>query len=778
MSAWPTSARRFAALSCLACALDVTASNARASTLDAQGQLVFDSSALLTMSFESLSEAQQEGASWLAWSTGTPPVLTATAVTAADWTSMGTASGVVTLPTALQGTQALRVAVGSTVGLGLVDSSFFFSLTAERVSVDFWGLSMGAEPELDVVFSTDAQVGPTGFAHVVAVRTGRETSDGWAEYSTGPVDGFVFNAAPLSDIILTARVPTTDGTYALDSDDLAPGTTDQALDSSAYALIDAVEIVPAVGGPMFPHLCTQATVSTICGPLGECVFGTCVDGAAVWGAVPQSSDHRTDLVSRWAFVAEHLGGDRQMAANAPNVFTTTAVSALASETTAPGFWGGLNTLVTSLRDAHTGLGIAPSDGTLFAEGLEIPGAYSGLLDICLGLAEDDLPSGTGAPVYAVFWVAPESPVGPAFGGTPLAVGDMLTEVDGLSPDAWMNGVRPRFGYTLPTDPTSEPASRALIFADAMAKFASAVSFSSCASDGTCTTKQVAVGSLTSAILTTAEYASATSSSRFCTGRFTDSVSTWTPSDDESSVDVPQIETVGNITSVEFDGFEGAFVATSPSAPFPTWQTPMLEAVSMQTNILFDARLGHGGEPFLGSYLAHLIRGTSDPYFALAEPRGTWDVIDPSWLFDSSVATCVDESAGFCGWLSGTSDESLFASPPAGSFKVAWVNATDLSQNDITPRYLLGASNVQIFGPHPTSGAYGERVYIPAYVAGWALGKTQTLDTRFGSSFATAVAASWESGTGVPPDQVVLQHVSDMLAGNDTVLAAATAWLNQ
>jgi hypothetical protein len=55
---------------------------------------------------------------------------------------------------------------------------------------------------------------------------------------------------------------------------------------------------------------------------------------------------------------------------------------------------------------------------------------------------------------------------------------------------------------------------------------------------------------------------------------------------------------------------------------------------------------------------------------------------------------------------------------------------------------------------------------------------QVLDTRFGSSFATAGAAPWASGTGVSPDQVVLQKVSDILAGTDTVLTAARAWLNQ
>jgi hypothetical protein len=48
--------------------------------------------------------------------------------------------------------------------------------------------------------------------------------------------------------------------------------------------------------------------------------------------------------------------------------------------------------------------------------------------------------------------------------------------------------------------------------------------------------------------------------------------------------------------------------------------------------------------------------------------------------------------------------------------------------------------------------------------------------RFGASFGAAVEEGWASGVGVAPDKVVTQKVSDMLAGTDTVLAAAQAWL--
>jgi hypothetical protein len=774
--------RRGVSFSAAVAATLAVASTARASTLDASGHLVFDKSALLTLGFESVEGAEAEGASWMSWDatyTGLVAKLVAEGTWASSSDSLSGASGVVSLPDALEGTHALKLTVGRNVAFGLVDTALFKSLTSKRLEVSFWGYSTGAEPELDVVYpSTDQPVGPWGFGHLVAVRTGRETSDGWAEYSTGPIDGQFFGNDPVAAILLTARFSTPQGITALDSFDLVPPEAETVLDTSAYALADAIEVVSATGSPVPVVSCTQATVATSCGPLGECTFGHCASGSAIWGIVPPSSADRTDLVERWAFISEHLLADRGAAARAESIFSTSAISTVAGAADAPGFYGGLNTLVNELRDGHTGLGVSPSTGTNFYEGLSSSDSYSGLLDVCFGLAQDDLPGGTGEPVYAVFWMAPSSALGSALGGD-LLVGDMLTEIDGLSPDAWLDTVGARFREKLPNDPASEPAARALLLGEALPKYASTATFSSCTAAGACTTKPFQVGDIAYESLTGTKYASATRDSRLCSGRFTDSVPTWTPADDELVYDVPQFASAGGITSVEFDGFEGAYDGDVPSAPYHAWETPMEDALTSGQNVLFDARLGHGGLFVLGKYLAHQIRSTSDPYFTFAMPRGTWDDIDPTWLFDPSLSMCLaaDPNApDMCGWTGGQIDAPTLASPPGAAVKIAWVNARDLSMNDIVPRELLGATNLKVFGPHPSSGAYGEISDIPAYVTGWIPGSIQVLDMRFGSSFPTAVAAPWESGTGVPPDQVVLQDVSDILNGTDTVLTAARAWL--
>jgi hypothetical protein len=753
----------------LVAALCACARGAHASTLDANGNFVFAPNALLTLGFESIAEGEAAGGSWLAWGSGAPTALSIGGP--GHWTVDAGSSGVVSTARAIQGSSALELVAGPQVAFALVDSAFFARLSTMRVQVSFWGLSMGAEPELDVVYPSGAEpVGPDGFGRIVAIRTGRETSDGWAEYSTGPIDGQIFGNDPIGAILLAARFSTTDGDFVLGS----TAGFSVASEPNAFALVDGVEIAPADGAPMPTTPCTEADFTSTCGSLGECAYGVCVDGALVWGAVPQAADHRSDLVNRWAFLTQHLTGNRAEAATATSVFSPAAISALSSATAPAAFYGGLNTTVNSLHDGHTSLGFGPSGGTAFYEALGSFESDSGLLDVCFGLATDDLPGGTLAPTYAIFWTAPESPVA----GT-LAPGDMLTAVDGLSPDAWLDAVGPRYRGELTDDPTSEPAGRALLLAAALAKYATTAVFSSCTADGECTTKTIPVGSIAFQKTAGTGFGATTTSSRICTGRFTDAVSTWGADDDFDEDDVPEFETVAGITSVEFNGFDSPVEAANAANPYTAWTTPISQAVASAQSLLFDVRLGHGGNFEMGTFLVHLLRGTASPFFALALPRGSWDTADPSWLFDPSFATC--EAANYvapdlCGWTGGLIDGPT-GTGLAAAVKVAWVNGNDLSMNDIAPHDLLGMPNFRIFGPHPTNGGYGARSDLPPLVAGWSSGSLPAQDSRFGSSFDTAIAAPWASGTGVPPDEVVLQTISDALAGRDTVLAAARAWLD-
>jgi hypothetical protein len=744
---------------------------ARASSIDSSGQLVYDKGALMTFGFESLGAAQAVGASWLTWSNSSLPDLAATPVAMANFSG-----SLATGEDALEGSYSLRLTASSPyLGLGLLDKALFKQVAGQRVVVSMWGRSHGAEPELDIVYPGMGEaIGPIGLGRIVAIRTGNETSDGWAEYSTGPIDGSLWGDE-VAAIILTARYTTTEYTLPLDSPDLFPGAGGPSvLDSTGYALVDAVEVDPAGGAPMAPSSCTQNDVASVCGDLGECMYGHCVDGSVLWGPVPQSADHRRDLVQRWEFTAEHLGGDRMSASQAPSVFTASALSSIESATTPRAFLSATNELIANLRDGHTTLGEPPSDGTIFHPFVDpFYPEYSGVLDVCLGLVEDDLPGGTGANAYAVFWVSPTGMLADT-----LMPGAQLVQVDGLSPDAWIDSLA-RFRRTLPNDPTSEPSGRALILGSMMAKYAQTAVFSTCTAAGSCTAQTVPVGQMTFEWIQGTKFKSATVNTQPCTPRFLNSVSSWTATNDAAAYDIPLYETVGDITSIELNGFEGAWEYSALNG-WILWEGPFNAAFSYGTSVLLDFRQGHGGKFALGNWLAENIRGTGDPYAAFGVPRGDFDSVDPSWIFDPSLQSCVLSPFGaapsLCGWTGSNIDESMAASPPFGSVKIAWLDGNDVSMNEITLKKLVGLPNVQIFGPHPTTGAFGEISYLPPILGSWSVGSTQVLDFRYGSTLSAAMAASWSSGTGVPPDQSVTQKLSDLLAGTDTALVAAETWL--
>jgi len=296
--------------------------------------------------------------------------------------------------------------------------------------------------------------------------------------------------------------------------------------------------------------------------------------------------------------------------------------------------------------------------------------------------------------------------------------------------------------------------------------------------GECTEQTVQVGQMTYDWIVGTAFKGATVNSHPCTPRLTNAVSTWTPADDDEAYDLPLYETVGTITSIQVDGFEG-YYDSAASNPWHDWEDAFSSAFAAGREVLIDFRQGHGGKFALGDFLAHNIRGTGNPYAAFGVPRGSFDVIDPTWLFDPSLQACAlasDGLANLCGWTGGDIDESTSATPSFGAAKIAWVDSNDLSMNDITPKKIQGLPNVRIFGPHPTTGAYGEISYLPPILGSWYVGSTQVLDFRYGSSLTAAMSASWASGAGVVPDQVVTQKLSDLLAGKDTLLLAAQAWL--
>ena len=734
---------------------------ARAADLTPDGHLVFAKDALATYGFESLADLQAAGANAIAWSS-TGSLVTTALVPGDEVTFLAGAAD------ALEGSNALLLRQGLTVGLALRDDAVFQANGGKRFSVTMWGRSFGAEPVLEIVYAHNVtNVGP-GLMHVVAIRTGRETSDGWVEYSTGPIDGAVWgtqNGTQARAIVLSARYATDQGASTLLDSELGPNASSppQLVDPAAYAVVDAVELRPEAGPAMGLVSCSQATLDAACGPGGECVFGHCVDASLLWGPVPVAMDHRVDLVARWAFQTRSLLADRQASKAAAATFAG-AATALAGLTSPRGYYGKLNELVAGVRDSHTVLGRPPSLHSIM---YPIPGNASGPLDVCFGVARNDL--GSGDTVFALFDVGSKGAITEA-----LKLGDVLTAIDGMTPGAWLSVVAGRFAFSLPNDPLADPSHLATLLPSLLGRYATTVSFSRCQSGGGCAPlPDIPVAAEVFA------HVQATGGtlgySLSCSLRFLPSVGS--PPIDGASSDSVVEETVNGITSVQFDGFSGLYTDLDG---FAAWKTPMSAAFAGGSKVLVDARVGHGGKFTLGKFLFHLLRGTDQPYGVFAMPRGAHDDPDPPWLFTSKWDACPanDPTVDACDWTGNNSSFAVDAAPAGAASRIAWVNGNDVSMNDIVPRLLQGRTAFRVFGPHPSHGAYGEIAFVPPIEPSWSRGSLQVLDMRFGATPAAARAGTWESGKGVVPDQVVAQKVSDILMGQDTLLVAAKAWLAQ
>lgn len=736
----------------LGLAVLLAASAARGAELGSNGELTFSPDAVATFGFESGSELAGQGFQAVDWTgSGSAALLTTTPLAAADATALLSNE-------AIEGGHSLKVGPGGHIAFALRDPRVAQQL-GKKLTVTMWGRAYGAEPVLELTFAHGTtNVGP-GRMRVFAIRTGRESSDGWVEYSTGPVDGTVFTT-PLAAIVLTAQVGTNDGLGTLHDPAFAPGQTAPVIDDpSSYGLIDAVEVL-AGDAITAPAACTLATVDQVCGPDAECHFGHCIDAALMWGPTPTAVSDRQALVQRWAFTAQSLLSDRLASAGAAKVFTG-AVAGLSAQTSPRGFFGGLQSLVAALRDSHTSLGAPASSGSVT---YPIVNFASGPLDACFGLAQDDI-GGSPSPVFAIFSVGAHPTI-----AEKLQPGDILTAIDGVAPSVWLATAAPRFVANLPNDASADPSRLATLLSKLIGHYASTITLSRCTVGGSCSAlPDIPVGAETyAAVAANGAYSGSSSS---CTTRFQQAVST--PPVDGASIDSVVTETVGGLTSVQFDGFEGAYDATQAN-PRIAWEQPWTTAFAQPGNVLVDARYGHGGLFVLGEWLFHLIRGTDQPYGMLALPRADWDSPDAAWLLSASWNGCSD--TWLCDWGSENTTFTDVAAPAGAAAKIAWLDGDDVSMNDIVPRLLQGRSSFRVFGPHPSRGAFGEISDLPSILPMWGAGSLQVLDMRFGTDPTTAAAAPWQSGSGVVPDQIVMQTISDILNGRDTVLLAAKAWL--
>jgi hypothetical protein len=732
----------FVAAGGLVASLLAASAPARAAELDAQGHLQPSSKDAILIGFEDAAELAGLSANALRWS-GSSYNATVVRTPVLDGSVfVGRA-----LPPSLapQGSTALHVGGqigdGTVAGIELPAAPLLTRLGTKRLSVSVWVRAEGDLPQLALIYARPDRA--DFFARVYAQRTGRETSDGWAELSTGPVDAAIWGV-PL------ARIQVGLGPYAAPED--AGG-------------IDALEITPLDGEGGAPKACTQADVDVTCGADADCQFGHCVPGYAVWGALPPAS-HRKDLVDRWLHLATHVQGDRHAADNAASIMAVEGPKLA----TAPGgtraFHAGVQRLVNLLRDHHTSFG-GPGNGGVFQPYV---GNGSSSVGACFGPGQLDLlaTSGPGELGYVVYRAAPS-----AISGVALMKGDALTAIDGKKPLDWVRDVWVANAGSVPSDPAADLGWSATSVATLVAKRASTIEITRCDSDARCDgghrrvlTIDVA-GPAYAKIVATG--ALDTPGAIGCSVRFQNSIEQFAPRvRGEDSVSGQIVR--GDVLAIQFDGTYGATQwSASMRALFEGAATP-------PTKVLFDTRQGNGGYSFNSETVADLIRPASQPVGYVDVAIGDWQNKLDFAALSPTYPRC-EESAATSNVCIFTSNWFLSQTAPiAGGARVAFLGAADVSANDYLARLVQGRQNQRVFAPCPTSGAFGSISSIPPMLQGWYGGSIQMQDSRWGTSLAGLATEPWQSGHGIPPDEYLAEKMSDAIDDRDTMVEAAHAWL--
>ncbi len=641
-------------------------------------------------------------------------------------------------PQILDGTGLFRVTRNGFGGGGPVYVTVDLPVLDGRVELRMWSRAESLSTGFSAVYARSKDPNELAFATVAAVQTGRRTSDNWVEYATGPLDTHVMGV-PLQRVLLG-------GSFG--------GIT-----------VDALE-VKRLGDRLIPdnQACTLFNMDTTCGAVGECILGQCVDSAAVWGAVPYTTVHKTEYLDRYAHIFTRVHANRRAVSTRGTTFVHT-LEAL-RETTSPRlFFGGLASAVNRFRDGHTS---GPMGYGSFYSSLNssLGAQNSGALGACLGLTELDVRGGGWG--YTVFRT---DGVGGAIQAD-LRVGDILVEVDGRSLEQWLAAGAGAWGLNPPSDPASDPAYLALDLPGLLSTRATTLVFERCASAVDCSaptriTVPVAQPLRTATLME--GHIQRVIEPFACDGRFSNSVPTIAP-DPEDGGDAVSYAQVGEVMTLQFNGVSGE----------DAWDQAVGAALANTPQyVLVDTRLGNGGYLQRVQFLVGQLRDQSSPRVGLGVAR-PWHALDPEGFFDQFYP-CLDGASedplGLDACAVSLGLETPVTTAPAGGAKVAWLHTADISGNDYAPIMLQGRGNFRIFGPHATAGAFGAVAGLaPLLPNDYSGGSVQIHDTRFANSRAALSTTPYQSGVGVPPDEVCLQKLSDSLNATDTMLARARAWL--
>jgi hypothetical protein len=626
---------------------------------------------------------------------------------------------------AVEGHGALRVAGDRALLLG--DEASLAPFAGGRIEITAFVRADGAPPELRAIYGRkplDVQTAAFPTGEVVAVRTGRATSDGWIELSTGPIDGTVAGAA-IRGLVLVGAGDSPDG---------------------ASFLVDALEIHAATGPLLSGGDCYVAHEAEQCKKGAVCMEGVCVDSAVAYAALPPA-DTRKDIVARTSAYLTRFQDDRHASAAATEGFAKEMPAIAASADTPAAFYRSYAASFGRVRGAHT---FAPGPnpwGRLAIGATDLVRRSGSELEACFGVVDKDLSGGGRG--YGVYATA---------GSSPLHVGDVVDTIDGEAPDAWLARVAAQRSL-LAADPDSDRAFAASDLHAIMMRFARDLVIQRCSGVGACESVTIALQPLRKAATAVAPLT--------CSPRF------------KLAVDVPSgVDSNAYEAAIAQTGTDGIVSLHTNGEPLSdsNWVNTVKGAFESGTDrLIIDKRRGDGGGgDALQTWAGYMRRGLSYGLFTVS--RIDFAQIDGAPGFLDKVLGCSGSS--FNGNCIFATFESFPSKPGALPAKVAWLNVLDGSASDMATYFAKGATGVRIFAPNRTMGLFGGLGIMGAFLPGWGGGSVQIGDTREGATADERRAGFFRSGHGIDPDEIVVQTQSDLLAGKDTMLERARAWLGQ
>ncbi len=626
---------------------------------------------------------------------------------------------------AIEGSGALRVRGDRALLLGNAET--FAPFANARIEIKLWARADGAMPEMRAVYARsplDPQETSFPMAQAVAFRTGRATSDGFIELSTGPIDG-ALRSSPLRGILLVA------------ADTPASGTS---------FIVDALEIRRLEGPLLSNGNCSLATEKQDCQKGAVCAEGVCIDSALVYSPLPPEAT-RNDIVARTTTYLTRFQEDRHAHDAAVGDFASIMPGIAKSADTPDAFFRAYAAAIGRARGAHTS---APSPNPFTRVSAGAMGMIRGEaseLNACFGIVEKDLVPGGGRGFGVYATVAP----------SPLAVGDVVATVDGEPIDTWLERITPSHGI-LSADPDADRPFHATMLHTIILRYGKTLVAKRCTAMNACTDVNIDLDKLRKEGYLSAKPIE-------CSPRFKLAVAV--PNGVDPNAYEAAISDVQNgIVAIHTNGEpmeDEKWVATVKTA-FAT----------AQDKLLVDKRRGDGGGGQALQTWGSLLR--RDPSFGLFfVNRIDHAAIDGPPGFLSNIFLTCDGTQPF--GTCGHGDLQTFpAAPGALPKKVAWLGVLDGSASDMAAFLAKGASGVRIFAPNRTMGLFGGLGVMGGFLPGWDGGAIQIGDTREGLTPDERVKGKWLSGRGVEPDEVVVQLQSDLLVAKDTMLERARAWL--